>query len=41
MEKVKEVFMKPLFWGITVGHLFITVLAILVSLWYSRNYAKN
>jgi len=40
MEKVKEIFMKPLFWGITVGHLAITAIALGVSVWYMKKSSK-
>jgi len=40
MEKVKEFFMKPLFWGLTVGHLTLTVLGVLASIIYVRKFSK-
>ncbi len=40
MEKVKEIFMKPLFWGITVGHLVIVALGITVSVIYVKKFSK-
>ena len=40
MEKVKEYFMKPVFWGITVGHLTLTVLSVIASVVYLRKFSK-
>ncbi|WP_262485916.1 hypothetical protein [Croceivirga radicis] len=40
MEKVKEIFMRPLFWGITVGHLALTVLASVASIIYIKKLSK-
>ncbi len=37
MEKAKEIFMKPLFWGITIGHLSLTLLGLLVSYYLMKN----
>ncbi len=40
MEKVKEFFMKPLFWGMTVGHLTVTLLVAVASIVYVTKYKK-
>lgn len=40
MDKVKEFFMKPLFWGITVGHLTLTILGVIASVTYVKKYSK-
>lgn len=40
MEKFKETFMKPLFWGVTVGHLAISVVMTVASIIYIKKFSK-
>lgn len=40
MEQVKSFFMTPIFWGITVGHLMLTILGVIVSVFYVSKYSK-